>query len=333
MAEMFEVKRYEFVLEAAQPVCHLETTLGNHGLLMRRKTRQPDGSWANVPVITADTMRHHLRAAASMAVLDAVGMLHPGAMSEAALRLMFAGGMITGSAGGSVKLDRYRELCELIPPLALFGGCAENRCIPGRMNVDDAVLICDESMHQIPAHAAAWMADHGGAVDAGRAHVEEVQRVRMDPSLDPARRALLTDGDKVSVNERLRLSEQAGADGDAVARAASRSTMLPRTFERVCAGSLFFWAVQCTLLSDLDLDTFNTAVLGFLGRAVVGGKQATGHGTLRVRWAWQHTLARPVESPSVFETGALSPRVGAMLRAHMSERRDRVRQFLQGVAS
>lgn len=330
---MLETKRYEFVLEAASPIAHHEGTIGNHATIMRRKTRQPDGSWAHVPCITADTMRHKLREASSLAILDAAGLLSAGTLSEAALRLLFAGGMITGSAGGAVKLDTYRELCDMIPPLALFGGCAENRCIPGRMNVDDAVLICSESEHQLPAYVHDWIRNHGGDVDTARAHVEEAQRVRMDPSLNPAKRALLTTGEQVAINTRLQLSERASAEEDHAAKTEAKSTMLPRTFERVASGSLFFWSLQCTLLSDLDLDTFNAAVLGFLGRAVVGGKQGTGHGQLKVRWAWQHTLTRHRETPDTFETGALAPKVGELLRAHMrdSRRIERLQTFLAGV--
>ncbi len=333
MVDRMETRRYEFVLEANSPIAHHEGSIGNHAMIMRRKTRQPDGSWAMVPIITADTMRHKLREAASMAILDAAGMLSMNSLSEAALRLMFAGGMITGSSGGAVKLDTYRELCDLIPSLALFGGCAENRCIPGRLNVDDAVLICNESAHQLPHHVVDWMCSFGGEIDTGRAHVEEVQRVRMDPVLNPTKRALLTTDEQVAVNTRLQLSERSSADGDPVGKQDAKCTMMPRSFERVCAGSLFYWSLQCTLLSDLDLDTFNTAVLSFLGRAVVGGKQGTGHGSLKVRWGGQQTLSRPSETPKVFDTGTLAPGIGKLLRAHIAERADRLHAFLGRVVA
>jgi hypothetical protein len=255
-------------------------------------------------------------------------MLHPGAMSEAALRLMFAGGMITGSAGGSVKLDRYRELCELIPPLALFGGCAENRCIPGRMNVDDAVLICDESMHQIPAHAAAWMADHGGAVDAGRAHVEEVQRVRMDPTLLPEKRRLLSAGAGEAVGRRLLASEAAGEERDAVAARESRSSALPRRFERIAQGSLLSWAVEAVVCSDLELDTFHVMLSSFLSRAIVGGKRATGHGLVRPVAARNVLLRRPRESATSFDLARMEPEIGLCFRAHVEARAAEIRSAL-----
>jgi len=327
---MWEQKRFEFVLECRQPIAHHECSIGNHALLMRRKVRQPDGSWCNVPVITGDTMRHGLREASALAVLDAADLLGGNQLSEAALRLLFAGGMITGSAGGAVKLDAYRELCELIPPLALFGGCAQNRCIPGRLIVEDAVLACVESRHHTPEWALQWIDRHGGT-DTSRSHIEEVQRVRMDPSLDPAKRKLLTEGDQVGANARLLSSETASASVDHAAKDEAKSTMLPRTFERIAAGSLLSWGVVATLTSELDLDTFNAAVFMFLSRAYVGGKRGTGHGLLAPVAARDLQLTRPSEQGS--EMTDLAPRVGELFRKHVQERKDRVREFLASVAA
>lgn len=331
MTEYFDQKRYEFILEASEPIAHHEGSIGNHAVVMRKKVRLPDGTWANVPIITSDTMRHKLRESSALAILAAAGMLGPTSLSEAAIRLLFAGGMVTGSAGGSVKFDTYRELCDLVPTMAIFGGCAQNRVVPGRLSVGEATLICGESAHLIPKHAMDWVHEHGGEVDTARAHIEEVQRVRMDPMLNPANRLMLTAGEQVAQNEKLRLSEKASEDQDHVAKADAKSTMLPRTFERVCCGSLFYWSIDCTLMSDLDADVFDTAVLGFLGRAKVGGKQGTGHGLLNVRWSWQHSLKAKDKAPDVFDSGKLSLGVGKILKAHMEERKDRVREFLRFV--
>lgn len=329
---MFESKTLELVLEAEEPIAHAESSIGNTSLLMRRKHRMPDGSFADIPVITADTMRHKLREASAFAVLDAADMLHPDALTEPALRLLFAGGQITGASGGSVKLDSYRELCELVPPLALFGGCAQNRCIPGRLYVNDALLICDETMHRLPQQVREWVDEHTH-VDVARRHIEEVTRVRMDPSLDPAKRKLLTGGDQVEANRRLQARESASDANDDGAKLAEKSTMLPRSFERLVTGSMFYWKVSATLLNDLDLDTFLATVMMFLGNAYVGGKRSTGHGKLGVLKAWQMAATRPRDSAEDVQTDALAPRVGGLLRAHVAERKERVQEFLQQVTA
>src|SRR5262245_29758625 len=112
---MYEQKRFEFILQAAEPIAHHSETYGNAQVAMRKKVRQPDGSFASVPCITGDTLRHGLREASTYALLDAAGMLADPDLSESACRLLFAGGMITGSAGGAVKLGDYAEMVDLIP--------------------------------------------------------------------------------------------------------------------------------------------------------------------------------------------------------------------------
>jgi CRISPR type IV-associated protein Csf2 len=322
-----EQKRYEFILEAQQPICHSEGTIGNESFLMRTEVRQPDGRFAHVPIISGDTMRHKLREASTYALLDAAGLLGS-TLSEEALRLLFAGGMITGSDGGAVKLDIYRELCELIPPLALFGGCAQNRCIPGRMQVSEALLIADETMHVLPGWVAEYISTVGATTAPARKHVESVQRVRMDPVLDPQKRALLTEVAQVAVNERLRLSEKASEEADDAERLREKSTNMPRRFERVKTGSLFYWTIGATLMSDLDADTFNTTVMAFLSNAVVGGKVGTGHGRIRAITARQISLTRPRDAANDLDVASLSPRVGELFRRHVADRADRLREFL-----
>ena len=84
----------------------------------------------------------------------------------------------------------------MVPQLAFLGGCAENRTIPGTLSVDDATLVCAESARFLPPWAVELVAAHGRAHEATyRESVEEVQRVRMDPSLRPDLRRLLDSGD------------------------------------------------------------------------------------------------------------------------------------------
>jgi len=323
-----ETRKYSFVLEAAQPIAHHEGSFGNHAVIMRRRIRQKDGTFVDCPCITADTLRHGMREASAYAFLDAAGLLNDGALSEAALRLLFSGGMVTGRGdAGAVNLDEYRQMCELCPPLALFGGCASNRVIPGRLFVEDAVLLCDESAHYAPE----WVSRDG--LSTQRSHVEEVQRVRMDPMLDPGKRKFLSDGAQVEVNKRLSTSEQAHAKDDAIERDESKSTMLPRTFERVVQGSLFTWGVTAHTYSDLDVDTLHVALGVFLSRPVVGGKRGTGHGQLRVVEARHIDVQRPADSVNVVDPTALGVRTGELFRAHVKERASSIAEFLGRVAA
>lgn len=322
--------RYDFVLEAETPICHLSESIGNEGMLMRRKIRQP-GGWANVPCLTADCLRHGLREAGAYALLDACGMLERPALGEAALRLLFAGGGMGKGDAGTINLDQYRVMCDLVPSLALLGGCAQNRINPGRMSVEDATIICDETAAMIPERVVEFAKSRYGELEGARSHVEEVQRVRMDPTLSPEKRLLLTSGEQIKVIGRLEASEKASAAVDGVAAEKEKSSMMPRKFERIAQGSLFFWRVTANTYSPLDVDTLHVIVAAFLANARVGGKRGTGHGSLRALKGFGCELARPRETIMDADPTALAPSMGKVFRDHVASRKERVIEFLSSV--
>lgn len=327
---MHDQLRYDFILECMTPLAHASESVGNTSLSMREKRRLPNGSFVHVPIITGDTLRHGLREAASYALLDAAGLLDAPALGEAALRLLFAGGMITGSDAGAVRLDDFRRMVELMPHLGLLGGCAQNRAIPGKVQVDAADLICSETAHRMPEWVTDWLREGGVALQSCRGHIEEVQRVRMDPTLDPSKRKLLSDGG-AAVEQRLLSSEHGKEVGDAVLANASKSSMMPRRHETVVAGSLFFWSVTALVHSELERDAFNTMVGGFLRDARVGGKRATGHGRIRPVVAKQITVQRPREAPENLDAGTLASRVGSLFYEHVKSRKVDIEKWLREV--
>lgn len=321
-------KRYEFLLCAESPVAHHQENFGNTAIAMRRKVRQSDGTFASVPTLTADTMRHGLREAAALSFLDAAGLLGAESLSRAALRLLYSGGMVTGRGdAGQISLDRYREMVELCPTLGLLGGCCDSRVIPGRLFVEDAQLVCKETQAFMPQ----WILEQVTVLDTCRSHVEEQQRVRMDPLLDPAKRKLLTQGEQIAITNQLTAGEVAHESNDAIAREDAKSTMLPRSFECIVQGSLFYWAVTCNCLSELDLDTLHVMLAAFLYRPVVGGKRATGHGKLRVVAARDVRILRPSETSDVVDTQALGKRSGELFRTHVGARKEQIKRWLSEV--
>lgn len=328
--QQYERIRWEFILEAQEPIAHHSEAIGNTAIAMRQKTRLPDGSFVSIPIVTGDTIRHQLREAASYALLDAAGMIDDPSLGESALRLLFNGGMISGSQDTAVKLDQFRELVELCPHIALLGGCAQNRSVPGRLSVSAAELICTETAHRMPEWVVEYLREQKAALGSAREHVEEVQRVRMDASLDPGKTKLLSDGG-VGVRNRLLASEHGKEVGDVVLAQDNKSTMMPRRFETLVAGSLFYWKVECDTFNALDRDTFMTMVGAFLQNAKVGGKRATGHGRVRVVVGKQIQWRRPREAPEGLETSALAPRLGSLFYQHVGARKDRVRSLLNEV--
>lgn len=328
-----EQRRYEFVLEAETPIAHHAETFGNIAVVMQRKVRQKGGGFANVPCITADTMRHAMREASSYALLDAAGMLGEGAeLSEGALRLLFAGGMVTGRGDGStIKLDQYRRLAQLVPPLRLLGGCCDNRVIPGTVQVDDASLICAEQERQIPEWVREWAREAGEPLESCRSFIEEVQRVRMDPTLNPGKQTLLSEGARTLLTGRLEASEAAHAADDAIARDESKSSMMPRRFERLVQGSLFYWSVSAICYSELDVDTFHVMLGAMFRSLTVGGKRGTGHGRMRVVAGRQLQVLRPSDRADVVDATALGAAAGKLFSAHVREHAAELREYLREV--
>lgn len=331
---MRTIKRYEFILEALSPIAHHSESFGNSAIAMRRRIRQPDGTFVSVPVVTGDTMRHQLREAASYALLDAAGMLDEPALTEAALRLLFAGGMITGKGDATaVKFAEYRQMVDLIPPLALLGGCAQNRSIPGRMQVDDAVLICEETRSHWPDWVTEYVENSGVAIETCRAHVEEVQRVRMDPGLSPEKRALLTHQAEQGLLERIGANETASDTGDVVAQRETKSTMMPRRMETIVAGSLFYWGLSAVCVSELDVDTLHTMLAAFLANPVVGGKRGVGCGRLRPIAARDIKVSRPAPESTALELVGPGSGFAERFTSHVSARAEKIREFLGQVSA
>jgi hypothetical protein len=326
--------KYEFILEAEQPVCHSQENIGNESVFMRRKVRQRDGSWAMVPYLTGDTFRHGLRDAGAYVFLDAAGLLSEDdeatGLGEAALRLLFTGGMTTGRGDAArISMDAYRELSELCPQLAMLGGCTDNRIVPGRIECDEGTLVCHEQRRYLPEWVTEW--ENLGAIDTCRAHIENVTRVRMDPTLDPGKRKLLSSGEHVEVTTRLANAERAHHADDALARDDSKSSMMPRTFERLAQGSLFWWGITAYTYSELDRDTFRVMVAAFLSRAKVGGKKGTGHGLLRPVAARDISVARPAEKANALTLDGQT--FGNLFRAHVADRKERILSWLEHVNS
>lgn len=329
---MFAQKRVDVIFEAAEPIAHHAESLGNHAIVQMRKIRRHGGGFCKVPEITGDTMRNRMRHWISIATMRAADMLGPN-LTEGALRLLFAGGMVTGRGdAGVVSLDRYRELCELVPSLSIFGGCADNRVVPGKLWVEPATLICAETERYLAPWMSEWLAERQIAIEPSRPHIEIAQRVRMDPQLNPSMRALMLPDAQVSANAQLGASEAAHGADDAAAAKKEKSSMLPRTFERVVQGSLFSWRCTVTCHSALEQDTFYATLAELMANGPrVGGKQGTGHGLLRTVAARGVELERSAERLDGIDLAHPEQRIGELFRRHVAERAPRIREFFKVV--
>lgn len=325
--------RYEFLARAIGPIAHHEESLGNVSVFMRKRMALPNGSVQRVPYITGDSIRHKAREAAVYATLDAAGLLDNPQLTEAALRLLFSGGTITAKGDASViNLDSYRELTSLFPPLALFGGCVDNRPMPGQLIVDEGNLVCEETLHTAPGWVHEWLKTNNVEPQTHRRLLEEVTRVRMDPTLSPEKVKLLSADQQIAVNRRLLASGKAHDDGDTKEAEKEKSTMMPRSFERIIQGSLFWCAIEARTYTPLEADAFDYTVGCLLNNFTVGGKAATGHGKLK--FVAGNRIHFSPSAGSLEGMGSeLAGKAGTMFRAHIAEHKDQLINWLGKVSA
>lgn len=324
-----QTQRYEILVKARSPVAHAAENIGNASIFQRKPVRQPGGDVMMTPYVSGDAVRHALREAATYGTLHAAGILDDPQLSEGALRLLFAGGTVTGRGNASVlNIARYRELVSLFPPLALFGGCTDNRPLPGQMNVDELDLVCSEQSHNFPGWLTSWLSERNERVDSCRAYIEETQRVRMDPALFPDKQKLLSEGARMHVNSRQLASEGAHESGDAIDKAASKSTMMPRTHERIIQGALLWFGVEFRTYSPLERDAADFTLACLLNNFRVGGKGATGHGRLEFV-AGARVRFEPVAGQLESIGAELAPKTGEIYRAHVVSRKEELAAWLR----
>lgn len=319
----------EILLRAEQPIAHHEGVVGNEAVVMRETVFSPNGRKTRVPIITGDTIRHAMREASARVTLEAAGLLDA-RHGENALRLLFAGGQMLKSTD-TMRLDDYREMVDLFPPLALLGGCAGNRIIPGQLEVGRAYLVCEESAHLMPEWVSAHLDELEVERNSARAHIERVQRVRMDPMLRPEMRSLLAPEAREVVEHRLIRSDAASASDDDVEKVKTKSAMLPFAYETIAAGSLFFLRIHARTTTQLQHDMLHVMLAAWLARPVVGGKRGSGCGLLRAIEV--RGMTRVECAPG--ERGALSigleaPEVTRFV-AHVAERAERLSSWLERV--
>lgn len=321
-----ETTRYVCVVRAVQAIAHHRGNVGNHQTLMRSAVRLPGGEISDVPEITGNSVRNRLRRSAAICSLDAAGILGDPQLERGAMKLLFNGGMMTGKGDASViNIDRWRELVTLFPPLAILGGCIDNRVQQGQLNVDAAKLICEENMHSLSQWTKQWLQDNNEGVRESAYSIEKVQRVHMDPETQPENLKLLSDGARMQVVNKHLLQAKAHDDGNAIEASKSKSDMLPYTFERLIRGSLFQLSFLLRSYSDLEKDAFEYAYNCLLNNLRLGGKQSTEHGEMEFL-AGARVNFRQYTGDLDTETKAST---GELFRSHITAHKEQLVDWLR----
>lgn len=322
----------QFIFEAQTAIAHHAGTEGNHSVQMTSKMRLRDGSFGKLPCITADTLRNLLRRTSSRYLVEACGLV--GQLTVESMRLLFQGGMLTGKGDGSkVKLDVFREMETLVPTLSLFGGCVQGMMIPGRIQVEEAVLICSESLHKVPPWIVEYLRDElKYEIPSYRAQTEELQRVRMDATMQPEIAHLLSDNARKQIAGRVEARGAAHDSGNEIAAVAAKSTMLPRTYDVICAGACFSWEIRGIFHNELEEAAYSSLLALLMTTDIaVGGKKGVGNGKIVLRKGFANSAMLPELKPAPVAMSEITTRNDNLItryHAHLRDNVDKIREFL-----
>lgn len=310
------------VIRAVRPVAHAHHNDGNRSILMTAPTETGAGV-VDVPIISGASLRHALRESASYATLEAAGRLEERTLpTECALRALVNGGVVVkGSAGSALKLDRWREQVGAFRPLGIFGGCIDDAPRAGRLDVEHAWLMAEETRETLhPWLDDGWAVEQAGPLRPWRTAIYDAQAVRGDPLRDTRAVVLLEDGAKPA--------RRGTAEED-------KSTQMPRTFQAVRAGARFFWCFGLVCGDPLDLSVLANALHWMIHWMRAGGQRGTGHGRIaieavsRVDW-----VPQPTGGPVLVRTpadGILGAEAREPYLAYVRERPAEFQAFLEAV--
>ena len=141
---------------------------GNTTLVRRQTVLTADGTLADVPFVSGNSVRHHLRAALAEHACRLLEVPEHG-LPKRVVDLLWSGGALT-STGNQVDLESQRQMDLLAPMVSLLGYSAKSDIVAGPLRVDNVHVVCMQNAWRLPADLAA---DPHAAVWEGQARGEE----------------------------------------------------------------------------------------------------------------------------------------------------------------
>lgn len=239
---------YPSVITVVSPLIHSDERVE----VMQRFRREPfrvGGEILDVPVYSGNAIRGMLRRAAAATVCEQTG-IGERTLPVDSFYLLFSGGILRGS-DHAYRVEDYRRLRALLPPVGLLGGSWGSRIMHGLVDVWRAVPVCVELA---PLHGdhPAYQGDVPSAFDL----LTEVSYTRRD--------------DRAEEN-----------DGPS-------EVQMRYTFEALVPGTLLLHGCVVRTTDPLLVGCLADAVARSDG-VPLGGRGAIGHG--HTRWDWTGTIA------------------------------------------
>lgn len=150
MSELSSVQ-WDLDILARSSIAHREdyTALGSDtfGLFRREKIITPDREVAYVPIVSGSNFRGVLRRIGEQLTAEALG--YEGLLSVPAAHLLTNGGRLA-KTDRPLSDEGERQIKELLPQIALFGGSASGRILSGLLSVGKVLPEVSELAHLLP---------------------------------------------------------------------------------------------------------------------------------------------------------------------------------------
>jgi len=318
-------EQYDILVTALTPLIHSEGSQGNISVFRRQKFVLADGRVVRLPIISGNSARNALRRATMWHMLVVLGYTgeNAGKLGAKATNLLLSGGALDRGAVQSQTVDvaGFWRLCELVPPLALFGGGVGNALVPGSLRVGHMIPICEETTVLASCPIEADVMPEGYQPQPIRALMDTWGFSRKDTAGD-RKIALLTSGEEVEEKQgRLLKGRKAREEGKQPDK--EKSLQMIYESEALAAGSRLSWSVGVQMATEMERECLRTGLAIFSSNPVVAGKAAVGFGRLRLE-AKGLTTIDPTR-----DTEGLALRVGDAYLSHLRDRAADIRTFLE----
>lgn len=240
-------------MTAISSIAHTGESRATITLLRRELVVQPDGTVADVPLVSGNSLRGRLRRIGEGLLRDALG--YEGKLPLAAAHALRGGGALAKTAGEPLSGARLTALRELIPQIGVFGCAAGGRIIDGCLQVGKLLPVVAETAHLFGKDPEGL----GAAFDATQL---ETYR-RADDSLRAGFAGLLGDGAAAEESDRA-------------------SQLMQFRVETFPAGTVFDSWLRLERASPAEVGFFADVLAEFARAGRLGGRLAAGHGLVRV---------------------------------------------------
>ncbi len=277
--------RLEGIITLLSPLSHIGESHGPDSYLATQEIIGPDGMPIEVFTYSGNAMRGLLRDTGAKYFLDRL------AGKEAFLQIpleifymLFSGGAIGGEQ--KIDIDQARRIRQAIPILSLFGAGVGNQILSGKIFVNDALPICYECSHIIPARYLT------GQLISWRQMTTERSFTRKDDAKDDRLRPYLQVEEKTALQapEQQQFMLEEG-DTEKKAKKKEKSTekkekenpqQMRYTVEVFQAGAQLWHRIDFHDLNEIELGALVSCFVEFSKKPYIGGQSRIGMGRVRL---------------------------------------------------